>query len=95
MTTPEFMQKIVQDEALRSTMSAYKTPEEAYEAAKSHGLTDDKETFMATMTAAQKAISGELTDEELEEIAGGMSTGGIVAVTLGPTAALASVTLAF
>lgn len=95
MTTKEFMQKLVQDEELRSTMNTYKTPEAAYEAAKEHGLTDDRETFMETMTAVQRAVSGELTDEEMEEIAGGMSTGGIIGVTLGPTVALASVTLAF
>lgn len=95
MTTPEFVKKIVEDEELRSIMDAYKTPEEAYEAAKAHGLTDDKETFMTTMTAVRRHLSGELTDEELEEIAGGMSTGAIIGVTLGPTAGLASVCLAF
>lgn len=95
MTTPEFVKKIVEDEELRNTMSAYETPDEAYEAAKAHGLTDDKETFMATMAAAQQAMSGELSDEELEEIAGGASAGVVVAAVLGPSAVFGCVCLAF
>lgn len=71
MTTKEFMEKMVQDEELRKAMSVYETSEEAYEAAKEHGLTDDKETFMAAAAAIQKHLSGELSDEELEAIAGG------------------------
>lgn len=71
MTTKEFMEKLVQDEELRKAMSACETSDEAYEAAKAHGLTDDKETFTAVATAIQRHISGELTDDELEEIAGG------------------------
>ena len=71
MTTKEFMEKIVQDEELRKAMSVYTTTEEAYEAAKAHGLTDDKETFMAVAAAIQRHLSGELSDEELEEISGG------------------------
>lgn len=95
MTTPEFVKKIVEDEELRKIMSAYETPDEAYEAATKHGLTDDKATFMATMTAAQKAMSGELSDEELEEISGGASAGVVVAATLGPSVVFGCVCLAF
>lgn len=96
MTTKEFMEKMVQDEELRKAMNVYETTDEAYEAAKEHGLTDDKEIFMAVAAAIQRHLSGELTDEDLEEISGdadealawGLGCGAIGGIIAGTLSAL-------
>ena len=46
------------------------------------GVTDSFEVFQEEMQKAYEAMSGELTDEELLAVAGGMSTGQKVAVGL-------------
>ncbi|MGN0648809.1 MAG: Nif11-like leader peptide family RiPP precursor [Oscillospiraceae bacterium] len=71
MTTKEFIEKMSKDEAVAKKMESCKSPEEAYEAAKEAGLTDDIESFKATMTAINKQLKGELSEEELENISGG------------------------
>ncbi|MGN0649302.1 MAG: Nif11-like leader peptide family RiPP precursor [Oscillospiraceae bacterium] len=73
MTTQEFIKKMTNDEALSKKMSECKAPEEAYEVAKEAGLTDDIESFKAVMTAVNKQLKGELSDDELDNVAGGMS----------------------
>ncbi|MGN0648815.1 MAG: Nif11-like leader peptide family RiPP precursor [Oscillospiraceae bacterium] len=90
MTTQEFIRKMAEDKALANKMSECKSPEEAYETAKGAGLTDDIETFKAVMTAVNKKIKGELSDDELDNVAGGMSDAGnyvILALTAGGMAA--------
>ncbi|MGN0648816.1 MAG: Nif11-like leader peptide family RiPP precursor [Oscillospiraceae bacterium] len=88
MTTKEFIEKFSKDEALARKMSGCKSPEEAYETAKEAGLTDDIETFKAVMTEFNKQVKGELSDNELENVAGGMSTAAEVALgVLGYTTA--------
>ena len=71
MTTKEFIEKLTKDETLANKMEGCKAPEEAYEVAKEAGLTDDIESFKAVMTAVNKKINGELSDDELDNIAGG------------------------
>ncbi|MGN0649301.1 MAG: Nif11-like leader peptide family RiPP precursor [Oscillospiraceae bacterium] len=94
MNTNEFIEKMSRDEALAKKMECCKAPEEAYEVAKEAGLTDDFETFKAVMTAVYNQLKGELSDGELENVAGGMSeaaasgiafaaTTGIVAAGMG------------
>ncbi|MGN0648817.1 MAG: Nif11-like leader peptide family RiPP precursor [Oscillospiraceae bacterium] len=74
MTTQEFFKKMAEDEALAKKLSECKSPEEAFEVAKGAGLTDDIETFKAVMTAVNKRVKGELSDDELESVAGGMNS---------------------
>ena len=50
-------------------------------------LTDELETFTSVMTAVNKRIKGELSDDELDNIAGGMSVGAGIGITLGVAAA--------
>ncbi|MGN0648818.1 MAG: Nif11-like leader peptide family RiPP precursor [Oscillospiraceae bacterium] len=71
MTTQEFIKKMAEDETLANKMSECKSPEEAYETAKEAGLTDDIEKFKTIMTAVNKQVKGELSDDELESVAGG------------------------
>ncbi|MGN0648822.1 MAG: Nif11-like leader peptide family RiPP precursor [Oscillospiraceae bacterium] len=75
MTTQEFIKKMADDEKLSKKLSDCKSPEEAYAVAKEAGLTDDIDTFKAVMTAVNKQLNGELSDDELENVAGGMSEG--------------------
>ncbi|MGN0649298.1 MAG: Nif11-like leader peptide family RiPP precursor [Oscillospiraceae bacterium] len=72
MTTQEFIEKMSKDEALAKKLSECKAPEEAYEVAKEAGLTDDFEAFKTIMTAVNKRIKGELSDDELDDVAGGV-----------------------
>ena len=87
MTTKELFVKMTRDEALCKKLGACKTPEEAYAIARETGLTDDFETFTSVMTAVNKRIKGELSDDELDNIAGGMSVGAGIGITLGVAAA--------
>ena len=82
MTTKELFVKMTRDEALCKKLGACKTPEEAYAIARETGLTDDFETFTSVMTAVNKQIKGELSDDELENIAGGFSEAEGVGVIL-------------
>ena len=74
MTTKEFVEKASQNEELAKKMGACKKPEEAYEAAKEAGLTDDYDAFTKYMTELNEKLSQELSDEELENAAGGVSS---------------------
>ena len=85
MTTKEFFEKMASDEALAKKMSECKAPEEAYEVAKEAGLTDNIETFQAVMTAVNKQIKGELSDDELDNVAGGIDVGLLVTTIVGTT----------
>ena len=71
MTTKEFIEKLTKDETLANKMAGCKAPEEAYEVAKKAGLTDDFEAFKTIMTAVNKRIKCELSDDELDNVAGG------------------------
>ncbi|GAB6181626.1 hypothetical protein JCM14036_29450 [Desulfotomaculum defluvii] len=93
-----FIEKLGKDEALQDKLKACKSPEEAFEVAKGvvDGLSFDD--FTATMKKINESIAknqGELSDDDLEQVAGGWSdsdTATIVAATIGaagPAAAAA------
>ena len=93
MTTKELIEKMPKDEALCKKLEACKTPEEAYAAAREAGLSDELEAFTSAMTAVNKQIKGELSDAELDSIAGGASAEEIIgysAAGLFPVAAAAA-----
>lgn len=72
VTTKEFVEKVAKDEELVNKMSACKKPEEAYEVAKEAGVTDDYDAFVKYVTELNEQMSQELSDEELENTAGGL-----------------------
>ncbi|MGN0649303.1 MAG: Nif11-like leader peptide family RiPP precursor [Oscillospiraceae bacterium] len=88
MTTKEFIEKLTTDEVIAKKMESCKSPEEAYEAAKEAGLTDDIETFKGIMTALNKRIKGELSDDELDNVAGGSSEAAFACTVLAIDAAM-------
>ena len=79
MTAKEFIAKIEQDAkennfaVLEKIQAAGKNPEEVYAIAKEVGVTDSFEVFQAEMTQAYKAMTAELSEEELLAVAGGAS----------------------
>ncbi len=93
-----FLEKLAKDEALQEKLKACKSPEEAFEVAKGtvDGLSFDD--FTATMKKVNEAFTkgnGELSDDDLEQVAGGWSDDNTVAVitatvgAAGPAAAAA------
>ena len=95
MTTKEFFEKTTKDEALCKKLEACKTPEEAYSIARETGLTDDFETFTSVMTAVNKQIKGELSDDELDAVAAGSSDMGVaIGVSVGVTGAGTAIAVA-
>lgn len=70
MKTIEFVAQLA-DPALFQKMSAVKSPHEAYELAKSNGVTDSFEGFVAEMEKLNSAV-GELSEDDLASVAGGM-----------------------
>jgi hypothetical protein len=99
----EFLEKLEQDvkennfEIAEKIQAAGKNPEAVYAVAKEAGLTDSFEVFEAEMLKQYEASGGELNDEELLAIAGGLSekveTGichGTITATVGAMGYLAS-----
>ena len=80
MKTQEFIGRLVQENGeLVSKMQACKAPEEAYEVAKSAGLTDSFEEFTAEMTKVYESVKN-LTEDDLAKVAGGMDASEIVSI---------------
>ena len=79
MNMKEFLEKLEQDvkennfELAEKIQAAGKNPEAVYAVAKEAGLTDSFEVFEAEMLKQYEALGGELNDEELLAIAGGLS----------------------
>ena len=81
MTTKEFGQEVIRDEALRKKMHEVQTLEEAYAIARGMGVTDDQDTFLAEMLKGEMEYlrehsdedlpCGELRDEDLLKVSGG------------------------
>ena len=71
MTTKEFVEKMTKDEELAKKMGDCKKPEEVYETAKEAGVTDDYDAFVKYITGLNEQLGQELSDEELENAAGG------------------------
>ena len=81
MTAKEFIAKIEQDAkennfaVLEKIQAAGKNPEAVYAIAQEVGVTDSFEVFQAEMTQAYKAMTAELSEEELLAVAGGGMSG--------------------
>jgi uncharacterized protein YlzI (FlbEa/FlbD family) len=71
MKTKEFISKFNEEEVIQK-MQSVKSPEEAYAVAKEYGVTDSLEEFVEEMTKFKTAID-ELSDEDLDAVAGGLS----------------------
>lgn len=94
-----FIGMLAKDEGLQKKLQACKSPEEAFEVAKSAVSRLNYEDFTATMKKVNEAVantkSGELSDDDLEKVAGGWSDGDtatVVSATItatGPAAASA------
>ena len=73
MKTKEFMEKLRNNDAdLIKKVKDCKTKEDVYEVAKAEGVTDSFEVFCTEMTALNKE-ERELSEEELESVAGGVA----------------------
>jgi len=91
-----FIEKLGQDEALQDKLKACKSPEEAFDVAKAavDGLSFDD--FTATMKKLNEFVTksqGELSDDDLEQVAGGWSdsdTVAIITATIGAVSSAAS-----
>lgn len=81
MQTSEFISKL-NDAALAQKMAAAKSPQEAYEIARTSGVTDSFEVFTAEMEKL-KAYVGELSENDLASVAGGMGTAEATAIISG------------
>jgi hypothetical protein len=102
MTTQEFIAKLTPENVeLISKMQAVKTPEEAYAVAKTEGVTDSFDQFVAGMTAFYNEVK-DLSEDDLALVAGGLSgeeaaiisSVTAVATTVGTFVAASVVTLA-
>ncbi len=93
MTTKEFIKKLDGSDAdLLKKMEGCKSDTEAYEVAKSAGVTDSAEVFKAAMSELKNAV-GELSEDDLENVAGGASSSEIasaVTASVGAAATAAS-----
>ncbi|MDD4565937.1 MAG: hypothetical protein PHE79_10755 [Eubacteriales bacterium] len=71
MKTKDFISKFNEAEVIQR-MTSVKTPEEAYAVAKEYGVTDSLKEFVEEMTKFKTAID-ELSEEDLDAVAGGLS----------------------
>ena len=94
MNTQEFLEKLEQDVKANNLAIVEKfqavgqNPEAIYAIAQEAGLTDSFEAFEAEMLKQTEAVRGELSDEELLAIAGGMGPTETVGSCIGAAAAL-------
>lgn len=79
-----YFTELAANKEFQAKMQDAKTPEDALAAAKEHGFEFEADEFrqlMISLTASVKQAKGEeLTDEELEAIAGGLTPGQTAAV---------------
>ena len=90
-----FIQKVAADESLQAKMQAFTDMDEAYEYAASIQDGFTKEEFSKVMTKLSEMVSdnGELSDEDLANVAGGENTV-TQAVTVGVSCSVASISCA-
>ena len=95
MNTKEFIEKLEQDAQennlaiLENIPAVGQNPEAVYAIAKEAGVTDSFEVFQAEMTQAYKAMTAELSEEELLAVAGGLTNEDIGGIALGVGSAVA------
>ncbi len=80
MTTREFIEKVVQDKDMQEKIGICTSPEEAYNYAKSEGLSDSFEQFSKTMRDAREA-SMQMTDKDVDTVIGGSDVSKIVTMS--------------
>lgn len=83
MTTKDFLPKL-SDPGIGQKMASTKSPQEAYTFAKTNGVTDSFEVFVAEMERLKAAV-GELSEDDLASVAGGMSEQEIIELTISTT----------
>ncbi len=93
MTTKEFIEKVVRDQAVQEKIGTCTSPEEAYNYAKSEGLTDSFEQFSKTMREVREA-SLQMTDKDIENVTGGSDVSKIVTMSAAASAMEVSVVTA-
>ena len=95
MNTQDFFEKLKQEEKennyviLEKIQAVGQNPEAVYAIAKEAGVTDSFEVFQAEMTQAYKAMTAELSEEELLAVAGGLTNEDIGGIALGVGSAVA------
>lgn len=72
-----FLEKVSKDEALQAKFQNVHSPDEAYALASSVQEGFTKEEFVETMTKLYQMEKGELSDEDLEAVSGGVDIGGV------------------
>ena len=87
MSTKDFIATL-KDESLAKKMSEAKSPKEAYAIAKANGVTDSFDEFANEMKKLKNA--GELSEDDLESVAGGASTTEIISAVSTTVGAAAS-----
>ena len=72
----KLMQKVAEDESLQAKMQAFTDMDEAYEFASSiqDGFTKEEFTDIMKKLSEKMSDNGELSDDDLASIAGGVST---------------------
>ncbi|MDD4565936.1 MAG: hypothetical protein PHE79_10750 [Eubacteriales bacterium] len=90
MKTKDFIGKFNEAEVIQR-MTSVKTPEEAYAVAQEYGVTDSMEEFVEEMTKFKAAID-ELSEEDLEAVAGGLSPEAIISLASATAASAVSAT---
>lgn len=90
MTVQEFIAKLDgSDDVLVQKMTDAKSPGDAYAIAKGYGVTASAEEFTAEMGKLKDAV-GELSDDDLEAVAGGATTTEIVSAVSSTVSAAAT-----
>lgn len=69
-----FIMKLGEDSELQEKMKQCKSPEEAYKLATSVSDGYSQEEFVEVMKILSKGQTDELSEEDLEQVAGGLST---------------------
>ncbi len=89
MKTTEFIALLKPGSDLVEKMDNAKSPEDAYAIAKAEGVTDDFDTFVEEMKKLREAVA-ELSDDDLEAVAGGATSTEIVSAVSTTVAAAAT-----
>lgn len=91
----KLFEKLSQDDELVAKMQACTTPDEAYAVASEAQDGFTQEEFVEAMNEINKLSgSAELSDEDLELVAGGLSEGGAIGLTAGICLGLPAVAMA-
>lgn len=69
--------KIASDKAMADEFAKSKSEADFLKIAKKHGYDVTLPDFVAALAAAKKAPTGELSDKELDQVAGGLSIVGV------------------